>query len=92
MGEKRNAYRLLVGKPEGKRPLGRPRRRWVDNIRMDLGEVGWSNVDWIGLARDRNRWRALVNSVLNLRVPWNAGKLSSGLTSSGLLSSVQLHS
>jgi hypothetical protein len=69
MGEKRNAYRLLVGKPEGKRPLGRPRRRWVDNIRMALGEMGWGDVDWIGLAQDRNRWRALVNSVLNLRVP-----------------------
>jgi hypothetical protein len=69
MGEKRNAYRLLVGKPEGKRPLGRPRLRWVDNIRMDLGEVGCGDVDWIGLAKDRNRWRALVNSVLNLRVP-----------------------
>jgi hypothetical protein len=68
-GEKRNAYRLLVGKPEGKRPLGRPRRRWVDNIKMDLGAVGWSDVDWIGLAQDRNRRRALVNSVLNLRVP-----------------------
>jgi hypothetical protein len=61
--------RLLVGKPEGKRPLGRPIRRWVDNIRMDLGEVGWDDVDWICLAKDRNRWRALVNSVLNLRVP-----------------------
>jgi hypothetical protein len=69
MGEKRNAYRLLVGKPEGERPLGRPRRRLVDNIRMDLGEVGWSDVDWIGLAQDRNRWSALVNSVLNLRIP-----------------------
>jgi hypothetical protein len=69
MGEKRNAYRLLVGKPEGKRPLGRSRRRWVDNIRMDLREVRWGDVDWIGLAKDRNRWRALVNSVLNLRVP-----------------------
>jgi hypothetical protein len=68
MGEKRNAYRLLVGKPERKRPLGRPRHRWVDN-RMDLGEVGWGDVDWIGLAQDRNRWRALVDSVLNLRVP-----------------------
>jgi hypothetical protein len=68
-GEKRNAYRLLVRKPEGKRPLGRPGRGWVDNIRMDLGEVGWGDVDWIGLAQDRNRWRALVNSVLNLRVP-----------------------
>jgi hypothetical protein len=69
MGEKRNAYRLLVGKPVGKRPLGRPRRRWVDNIRMDLGKVGWGDVDWIGLAQDRNGWRALVNWVLNLRVP-----------------------
>jgi hypothetical protein len=54
MGEKRNAYRLLVGKPEGKRPLRRPRRRWVDNIRMDLGEVRWGDVDWIGLAKERN--------------------------------------
>jgi hypothetical protein len=69
MGERRNAYRLLVGKPGRKRPLGRPRRRWVDNVRMDLGEVGWGDVDWIGLAQDRNRWRALVNLVLNLRVP-----------------------
>jgi hypothetical protein len=68
-GGDRNAYRLLVGKPEGRRPLGRPRRRWVDNTRMDLGEVGWGDVDWIGLAQDRNRWRALVNSVLNLWVP-----------------------
>jgi hypothetical protein len=69
MGEKRNEYRLLVGKPDGKRSLGRQKRRWVDNIRMDLGEVGWSDMDWIGLAKDRNRWRALLNSVLNLRVP-----------------------
>jgi hypothetical protein len=69
MLEKKIAYRLLVGKPEGTRPLGRPRRRWVNNIRMDLGEVGWGDVDWIGLAKDRNRWRDLVNSVLNLRVP-----------------------
>jgi hypothetical protein len=69
MGERRNAYRLLVGNPEGKRPLGRPTHRWVDNIRMDLGEVGWGDVEWIDLAKDRNRWRALVNSVLNLRVP-----------------------
>jgi hypothetical protein len=68
-GEKRNAYRLLVGKPDGKRPLGRPRCRWVDNIRIALGEVGWDDVDWIGLVQDRNRWRALVNSVLNFRVP-----------------------
>jgi hypothetical protein len=69
MREKRSVYRLLVGEPEGKGPLVRPRRRWVDNIRMDLGEVGWNGVDWIGLAQDRNRWRALVNSVLKLRVP-----------------------
>jgi hypothetical protein len=69
MGEKRNAYRLLIGKSDGKRPLPRPRRRRVDNIKMDLGDVGWGDVDWIGLAKDRNRWRALVNSVLNLRVP-----------------------
>jgi hypothetical protein len=68
-GEKRNAYTLLVGKTEGKRPLGRPGRRWVDNIRMDLGEVGSGDVDWSGLVHDRNRWRALVNSVLNIRVP-----------------------
>jgi hypothetical protein len=61
MGKKRNAYRLLVGKPERKRLLGRPRRRWVDNIRMNLVEVGWGDVDWIGLDKDRNRWRALVN-------------------------------
>jgi hypothetical protein len=69
MEEKRNACEVLVGKPERKRPIGRPRRRWVDNIRMDLGEEGWGNVNWIGLAQDRNRWRALINSVLNLRVP-----------------------
>jgi hypothetical protein len=69
MGKKRNAYRLLVGKPEGRRPLGRPRRRWLDNIRMDLVEVGWGDVDWIGLAQERGRWRALVNSVLNLWIP-----------------------
>jgi hypothetical protein len=64
-----HGYRLLVGRPEGKRPLGRRRRRWGDNISMGLGEVGWGDVDWIGLAQNRNRWRALVNSVLNLRVP-----------------------
>jgi hypothetical protein len=66
---RRGTRRVMVGKPEGKRPLGRPRRRWVDNIRMDLGVVGCGDVNWIGLAQDRNRWRALVNSVLNLQVP-----------------------
>jgi hypothetical protein len=69
MGENRDVYRLLVGKPEGKRPLGRLRRRWIDNIKMDLLEIGVSAVDWIGLAQDRYRWRDLVNSVMNLRVP-----------------------
>jgi hypothetical protein len=69
MGERRNTYRLLVEKPEGRRPLGRPRRRWLDNIRMDLVEVGWGDVNWIGLAEDRDSWRVLVNSVLNLWVP-----------------------
>jgi hypothetical protein len=59
MGEKRNAYRLLVGKPEGKRPLERPRRKWVDNIKMDLLEIGWGGVDWIGLAQNRDKWRAM---------------------------------
>jgi hypothetical protein len=68
MGEKRNAYRLLVGKPEGKRPLERPRRRWVDNIKIKLLEIGWGGVDWIGLAQDRDKWRALVNAVMKLRV------------------------
>jgi hypothetical protein len=67
LGEKRNAYRILVGKPEG--PLGRPRRRWVDNIKMDLREIGWDGVDWIDLAQDRDQWRVLVNTVINLRVP-----------------------
>jgi hypothetical protein len=68
MEEKRNAYRLLVGKPEGRRPLRRPRWRWVDNIMINLGEVGWGGVDWIGHAQDRDRWRALVNSALSLQV------------------------
>jgi hypothetical protein len=69
MGEKRNVYRLYVRKPEGRRPLGRPRRRWIDNIKMDLLEMGLSVVDWIGLTQDRHRWRALVNSVIYRRVP-----------------------
>jgi hypothetical protein len=68
MGET-NAYRILVGKPEGKRPLGRPRRRWVDNIKINFREIGWNGTDWIELAQDRDQWRALVNMVMNLRVP-----------------------
>jgi len=69
MGEVRGVYRVLVGKPEGRRPLRRPRRRWVDNIKMDLQEVGCEYMDWIGLAQDRDRWRTLVCAVMNLRVP-----------------------
>jgi hypothetical protein len=69
MGEKRNVYRLLVGKPEGKRPLARSRRRWIDNIKLDILEIGVNVVGWIGLAQVRYRWRALVNAVMNLRVP-----------------------
>jgi hypothetical protein len=69
MGEKRNAYKILVGKPEGKRPLRSPRRRWVDNIKMNLRGIGWDGMDWIGLAQDRDQWRALVNTVMNFRVP-----------------------
>jgi hypothetical protein len=69
MGETRNAYRILVGYPEGKRPLGRPKRRWIHNIKMDLREIGWDGRDWVDLAQDRDQWRALVNAVLNLRVP-----------------------
>jgi hypothetical protein len=68
MGEKRNVYKLLVRKPEGKRPLGSPRSSWVDNIKMDLIEIGCGGVDWIGMAQDRDKWRALVNVVMNLRV------------------------
>jgi hypothetical protein len=69
MGETKNAYRILVGKPEGKRPLGRPRRRWVDNIKIDLRGIGGDGMDWIDLAQDRDQRRALVNTVMNLRVP-----------------------
>jgi hypothetical protein len=69
MGKKRNAYRILVGKPEGKTPQERPRRRWVDSVKIDLREVEWDGMDWIDLVQDRNHWRDLVNTVMNLRVP-----------------------
>jgi hypothetical protein len=78
MGEKRNPYRILVGKPEGKRSLGRPRLRWVNIIKIELREIGWEAMDRIDLAQDRDQRRALVNKVMNLRVPGNAGKLLSG--------------
>jgi len=69
MGERRDVYGVLVGKPEGKRPLGKPRRIWEGNIKMDLQEVGWGDKDWIDLAQDRDSWLAFVNAVMNLRVP-----------------------
>jgi hypothetical protein len=69
IGKKRNAYGILAGKPERKRPLGRPRRRWVDNIKIDLSERGWDSMEWIHLAQDRDQWRDLVNTVMNLWVP-----------------------
>jgi hypothetical protein len=69
MGEKRNACNILVGKPDGKGPLGTPRCRWVDNIKIDLREIDWDGVDWVDKAQDRDQWRALVNTVLNLRIP-----------------------
>jgi hypothetical protein len=69
MGERSNAYRILVGEPQGKRPLGRPRCRWAKNIKMDLRETGWDGMDWIDVAQGRDQWRALVNTVMNLRVP-----------------------
>ena len=69
MGEEIGVYRVLVGKSEGKRPLGRPRRRWVDNIRTDLQEMGCGHVDWIGMAQNRDKWRKLMSAVINLRVP-----------------------
>jgi hypothetical protein len=91
MGEKRNVYRLLVGKPEGRRPLGSPRRRLIANIKIDLLEIGLRVVDYTGLAQDTYRWRALVNAVMNLRASYNSRKLSSGCTTCGLSNGAQLH-
>jgi hypothetical protein len=91
MGEKRNAYRILVGKPEEKRPLGRPRRRWEDNIIMDVREIGWGGMDWIDLAQDRDQWRALVNTVMNLRVQTNVRKFLSGCATGCFSRWAQLH-
>jgi hypothetical protein len=67
--ERKNAFKILVAKPEGKRPLGRHRRRWENNIKMDIKEMGWESMDWINLAHDKDRWRVLVNTIMNLRVP-----------------------
>jgi transposase len=76
-GEKGNLYKILVGQPEGKRPLGRPRRRWMDNIKIGLREIEWDGMDWIDLAQDRGQWKALVITVMNHRVPQNVGKFLS---------------
>jgi hypothetical protein len=80
-----------VGKPEGSRPLGIPRHRWVDNIKMDLREIGWDGIYWIDLAQYRDQWRALVNTVMNLRVPYNAGKFLSSCTIGSFSRKAQLH-
>jgi hypothetical protein len=90
MGAKRNAYRILVGKPEEKRPLGRPRHRWVDSIKMNLRDVIWDAVDGINMAQNRNQWRALVNTILNLWVILNAGEFLSGCTIGGSSRRAQL--
>jgi hypothetical protein len=90
-GEQRNTYRILVGKPEEKRLLGRPRRRWIDNIKFDLKEIGWDGMDWIDLAQDKDRWKALVNKVMNLRVPKNAGNFLSSCTIGGFSRRARFH-
>jgi hypothetical protein len=89
--KKMSAYRLLLGKSEGKRQLGSPNRSWVDNIKKDLGEIGWGSMDWIDLAHDFDQWRALLNTVMNLPVPSNARKFLSGYTTGGRSRSAQLH-
>jgi hypothetical protein len=90
MTEKRNAHRMMVAKKEGKRPLGTPRSRWVENIKTDLTEIGWDGADWIDMILDRDQWRALVNTVLNLQVPQNVGKFLSGCTICGSSRRAQL--
>jgi hypothetical protein len=89
--ENRNAYRILVGKPEEKRPLGRPKRRWVVSIKMDIRETGWDGMDLINLAQDRDQWRAVMNAVMNLRIPYNAGKFLSGCIIGDFSRRAQLH-
>jgi hypothetical protein len=90
MGAKWNACRILVGKPEGKRPLGRPRRRWLDNIKIDLRDIGWGGMGWIDLAQDMDQRKALMNTLMNLWIPQNSGKFFSGCTIGGFSRRAQL--
>jgi hypothetical protein len=90
MGERKNACRILVRKPEGKRPLGKPRCGWMDNIKIVLRVIGWIAMDWIDLVQDRDQWRALVNTVMNLRFPYNAGKFLSSCTTGSFSRRVQI--
>jgi hypothetical protein len=90
-GEKKNAYRILVGKPDGKRPLGRPRPGWEDNIKIDCRGIGWGGMDWIYLAQGKDQRRALVNTVMTLRVPQNIGNFLSGRVTNGFSRRAQLH-
>jgi hypothetical protein len=90
-GKKRNAYMILVGKPEGKRPLRRPRLTWVDNIKIDLGDIEWAGIDWIDMAQDMDQWRARVNTIMNLRVLQNVGKFLSNCKTGGFSRRTQLH-
>jgi hypothetical protein len=89
--ERRHACRIMVGRPERKRPLGRPRRRWVDKIKVDLIEIGWGDVDWIDLAEDRDQWRALVNTMMNFRVPENARNFLSSCIIGGFSRTAQIN-
>jgi hypothetical protein len=89
--DKKNAYRILVGKPDGKKPLGRPRRRWTDNIKIDLGEIGWDGMDLIDLPQNRDQWRGRMNTVMNLRVPQNARNFLSVCTIGSFSRRAQLH-
>jgi hypothetical protein len=91
MGKYRYTYTILVGKPEGKRPLGSPRRTWLDHIKLDLREIGWDDMDWIDLAQDWDHWRALLNTIINLRVPKSIAIFLNSCTTGGFSRRAQLH-